>query len=273
MAGFTDRNSFAVAVVLYGLSTLHAIFLWRRGFREDNRVNYLILAGAFVFHTVAMLRRGFSLAHCPVTNLYEATTFIVWTIVATCLVLGLWPRLRFVGAFASPVLFALGVFALFPNLDRHGPRPEFSGGLVSLHAALILLSYGAFGLSAVSGAMFLTQEHNLKFNKLRAILSLLPPIQRLEIVVNRLLLAGQFLLTAGLAMSPWLLKDKEGVNPLTDTKVIWSALVWLFYAGLLLMHWRFTRGGRRLAWGAVGAFAFVLLTFWGTHLLSTIHNP
>ena len=29
-------------------------------------------------------------------------------------------------------------------------KPEFSNGLVSLHAALSLLSYGAFGLSAVA---------------------------------------------------------------------------------------------------------------------------
>ena len=38
--------------------------------------------------------------------------------------------------------------------------------------------------------MFLTQQHDLKFHKLRAVLSLLPPIQRLEIITSRLVLAG-----------------------------------------------------------------------------------
>jgi len=44
-----------------------------------------------------------------------------------------------------------------------------------LHAALILLAYGAFGLGSAAAVMFLTQHHNLKFNKLRAVLSLLRP--------------------------------------------------------------------------------------------------
>ncbi len=46
--------------------------------------------------------------------------------------------------------------------------------------------------------MFLTEQHDLKFHKLRAVLSLLPPIQRLEIVTGRLVLAGFILFTVGL---------------------------------------------------------------------------
>jgi ABC-type uncharacterized transport system permease subunit len=45
------------------------------------------------------------------------------------------------------------------------------------------------------------------------------------------------------------------------------------YLGLMLMRWRLEQGGRKFAWGAVAGFAFVLLTFWGTNLLSPIHNP
>src|SRR5256885_7114709 len=50
------------------------------------------------------------------------------------------------GAFAAPLLLCVGVFALMPGLDnRYGAQPEFKHDWVSLHAALILLSYGAFG--------------------------------------------------------------------------------------------------------------------------------
>lgn len=251
---------------------LYSVFLWRKGFRQDNRVNYILLALAFGLHTTAMVLRGFSLRHCPVSNLYEATTFIAWTIVAAYLVLGAWSRLRFLGAFASPVLFAIGVFALMPALDRHGPRPEFTGGLPSLHAALILLAYGAFGLASIAGIMFLTQEHNLKFNKLRAVLSLFPSIQRLEVVTSRLVLAGFLLLTIGLALGGRIPRP-EGVSFFQDAKVVWSAVLWLFYLALLVGRSWFAQSGRRFAAGTIGAFAFVLLTFWGTNLLSGLHNP
>src|SRR6267378_2518904 len=111
VAWFTDRHIFLLAVAVYGLSMIYSVFLWRKGFREDNRVNYFLLLLAFGLHTTAMILRGYQIHRCPVTNLYEATTFIAWTIVGAYLLVGLWSRLQFLGAFASPVLFAIGVFA------------------------------------------------------------------------------------------------------------------------------------------------------------------
>jgi len=272
---FTDRHSFALAVVVYGISMIYSVFLWRNGFRRDNHVNYLLLLLAFGLHTTAMLLRGFRLNHCPVSNLYEATLFAMWTIVAIYLVVGLWSRLRFLGAFASPGLFAIGVFALMPGLDTpHGVRPELPVVWTSLHAALMSLSYGAFGLSSVAALMYLTQERNLKFHKLQAIFSLMPPIQRLEAAVGRLLVSGFILLTIGLALG---VVDLAHINnPHSyrgDPKIVWSAVVWLLYLGLVILRWRFAQSGRRFALSAIASFLFVLLTFWGTNVLSPLHNP
>ena len=274
MFSLADRQVFGLAVLFYGLSSLYAVFLWRKGFREDNRVTYVLLLIAGVLHTIAMFKRGFRLDACPVNNLYEAITFLAWTIVATYLVVGLWRRLRFLGAFASPILFAVGVFALMPALDPpRGPQPEFGNAYASVHAALILLSYGAFGLGAVAGLMYLTHEHNLKFNKLQAVMSLMPPIQRLETVIRSCLITGFVLLTVGLAMAPSLLYAQHGVYFKADPKILWSIFVWVLYGMLILLRRKLAPGGRRYAWSAVGGFLFVLLTFWGFNLLSTVHNP
>jgi ABC-type transport system involved in cytochrome c biogenesis permease subunit len=220
-----------------------------------------------------MFKRGFSLDRCPVNNLYEATLFVSWTMTAAYLVLGLWSRLRFLGAFASPILFALGIFALMPGLDVHEMQPQFSGGWLSLHVALFALSYGAFGLSSVAGLMYLTQEHDLKFHKLRAVISKLPPIQRLELAMGRLLLAGFILLTAALAISSIWFKQTHGTYFQEDPKILWSIFVWLACFSLVLMRWKFSQSGRRLAWGTVGLFVFVVLTFWGSSLMSPLHSP
>src|SRR4029077_12677195 len=133
----------------------------RKGFRQDNRVNYLLLLPGFVLHTTAMFQRGYRLNHCPVSNLYEATTFAAWAVVAVYLVVGLWSRLRFLGAFASPILFGIGVFALMPRLDSApDPRAQLMDLSTSLHATFIMLAYGAFGLSCAAALMYLTQERN-----------------------------------------------------------------------------------------------------------------
>jgi ABC-type uncharacterized transport system permease subunit len=270
---FTDRESFAWAVAFYGVSTLYSVFLWRRGFRQDDRVNYLLVMAAFFAHTAAMLKRGFSFQRCPINNLFEATMFILWTMVAAYLVVGLWRRFRFLGAFAAPLWMALGVFALMPALDEPAALSDQSAVRISLHAALVLLAYGSFGLGAVAAAMYLTQVHDLKRHKLRVLFALLPPIQRLETVVGRLVLFGFALLSLGLLIAGLGLKPPQGTTYRGDPKVLWSVLVWALYLGLLVSRWWFAQRGRRLAWAAIGNFTFVLLTFWGAHLLSPVHNP
>jgi ABC-type transport system involved in cytochrome c biogenesis permease subunit len=270
VTGFTDRNFFALAVLGYSLSAIYSVFLWRKGFQRDDRINYGILALSFLAQNAAMVMRGFRLSRCPVSNLFEAMMFVMWTIVATYLVLGLFRRLRFLGAFAAPILLAMGVFALMPSLDVTEAKISW---LASLHAAFILLAYGAFGIGSVAAVMYLTLERDLKVHKTRAIVSMLPPIQRLELVSTRLLVAGLILLTVGLSMSPFLMKEKFGVFFQPDAKATWSAFIWIIYAGLLAMRWWFSQGGRKFAWGAVGSFSFILLTFWGVNLLSKAHQP
>jgi ABC-type transport system involved in cytochrome c biogenesis permease subunit len=274
VAWFTDRHFFLLAVAVYGASAVYSVLLWRKGFRQDDHVNYFLLLAAFALHTVAMVKRGFSISHCPVNNLYEAMTFFAWAIVAAYLVIGLLPRLRFLGAFASPVLFGVGVFALMPELDRHPKAmgPEFSGALVSLHAATILLAYGAFGLGAVASGMFLTQQHDLKFHKLRAVLSLFPSIQRLEVVSVRLVFAGFILLTIGLEAGRFIQRPPE-VAYWSDPKVVWSIFMWLVYLAVLAARWMRALSGRSHAISVIAAFTFLLLTFWGTNLLSPLHHP
>src|SRR2546422_3397793 len=107
---------------------IYSVFLWRKGFRQDNRVNYFLLLLAFGLHTNAMIQRGFSLGRCPVTNLYEVTVFVSWTIVTVYLLVGFWSRLRFLGAFASLLGFGIGVVALMPwAAAPHASWPAIAG--------------------------------------------------------------------------------------------------------------------------------------------------
>lgn len=267
-----DRDYFKLAVIFYGLSSIYSVFLWRKGFREDNRINYFLMLAGFILHTTAMLKRGFDIQHCPVNNIYEAMTFVSWTIVATYMAVGFFQRLRFLGAFAAPFLFAIGVFALMPGLDVREATPQFVRGWVSLHASLILLAYGAFGLSSIAGVMYLTQEHDLKFDKLRAVFSRMPSVERLERVTSRSLIIGFILLTLGLLLVPMLVHENPKINVKGDPKVAWSAFVWVLYLSLIGWRWRFSAAGKAIAWGAIGSFCFVMLTFWGFTLLSPAHN-
>jgi len=283
VAWFTDRQLFLLAVLVYGLSTVYSVFLWRKGFRKDDHANYLLLLAAFVLQTTAMTERAVAYHRCPVKGIVEATMFLGWALATVYLLIGLLPRLRFLGAFASPGLLAIGVFVvLFWNGPVLAPHPElvsqeFSSQLkmlhwlMSLHAALALLAYGAFGLSSVAALMYLTQERNLKFHKLQAVRSLMPPIQRLEATTARLLLGGFILLTIGLAIGVYVLVHlKNSYSYLNNPEIGLSVAVWLFYLSLAIMrwmtmNWRFL-GGFILLWigvsGLVEEFELAWPGFW-----------
>jgi ABC-type uncharacterized transport system permease subunit len=99
----------------------------------------------------------------------------------------------------------------------------------------------------------------------------MPPIQRLELVTSRLLLAGFAMLTVALVVSAAFVHSQQ-ILVGGDVKVLWSAFVWVLYLALLILRWKYWRG-RRFALSAIGAFAFVLLTFWGSSLMSPTHSP
>tara|TARA_B100001741_G_scaffold156833_1_gene129424 strand:+ start:1345 stop:1836 length:492 start_codon:yes stop_codon:yes gene_type:complete len=163
---------------------------------------------------------------------------------------------------------------MMPGLDpEYGDEPNFINGWASLHASLIMLGYGAFGLSAITGSMFLTQDRNLKLHRASAIFSMLPSIQRLEKLITSSLIFGLVLLTVGLGIGAIFLDLPEGMSFWNDSKVVWSLLVWGFYLSLLIAHLKLDQRGRRYAWLSIIVFGFVIFTFWGTNLLSTIHNP
>jgi ABC-type uncharacterized transport system permease subunit len=268
----SERLLFGLAVAFYAVASGYAVLLWRRGFKRDDWWCYALLACGFVPNTGALVARGFSLDQCPVTNLFEAVMFVCWAVVACHLIAGLLPRLRFLCALAAPLLLALGVFGLQPGLDKPGPTFDTAIGVVSLHAALVLLAYGTFGLSAAAAVLYLVQEHDLKFHKVRAVLSRLPSIERLENVVTHSLAVGLVLLSAGLLLSVVLIRQTEGLRLTGDPKVAWSFLVWLMYSALLVGRLRRGWSRRPLAWATVGSFVFVILTFWGTNLMSPLHH-
>lgn len=272
MIGLSDRWLFLLAVAFYAAASGYALLLWRRGFTRDDWWCYALLGCGFVPNTGALMARGFSLQKCPVGNLFEAVMFISWGLVLCHLVAGLWPKVRFLCAMGAPVLLGLGVFGLQPGLDRPGPEWDVARGVVSLHAALILLAYGAFGLSAAAAGLYLVQERDLKVRKAKAVLSRLPSIERLEKTVAQSLVAGLGLLSVGLLLSIALIRQSKDVPVQGDPKVIWSMVVWLGYAALLGLRFRRRWGPRPVAWGALWSFTFVMLTFWGTNLLSPTHH-
>lgn len=271
---WNEKSFVVVALIFYALGVLRALFGRRGGGVSPDWPLYALLASGVAAQTGAMIWRGVGFARCPVHNLFESTLFVGWTIGAAFVALGWTLRFWVFGRYVGPALLAIAAMALFPNLD--GPSESLPGPIerwMALHIPLILLSYGGFGLASVFAGMYLTLDHYLKRDKRRALSTALPPIDRLESALVGTLTLSVLFLTLGLVLGVLWLKRMEGVYFSKDAKVLWSLLVWLVYMALLVARVGWRRRGPRFAWGAISSFIFILLTFWGSNLLSGIHNP
>lgn len=261
-----------MAVAGYGLVSV--LFLRRRGQwgRPLEGVTGLVglLVLAWGWHAMALMERGFTLRRCPVTNLFEAVLFVSWLVGGVCVVAAMRRGWRNAGLAGVMFLAGVGLLALHPVLDRPGAE-EWEGAMVSLHVTMVLLAYAAFAMAALAGLGWLWLGWGEEGEERRG--EGWPVRRDLERVLTGTLVAGVVLMTAGLGLSFGLVRERYGVWWISDMKIGWSLLVLAIYGGLA--GWRLghrTEVGK-VAWGAVMGGVFLGLTFWGTNLLSRIHEP
>lgn len=223
--------------------------------------NFFALLAGFLAQTGFLYLRGQTLGRCPLSNLFEVINFLSWSIVLLYLSVGPTYRLSLLGAFTAPLVFVLQTAAMLAPMDPSARSILPANPWREMHAALSVISYGAFGLAFVAGSMYLLQERQLKTRNLHSFFFQLPPIADLALALHRLLVIGFGLLTAGLLIG------LRVHGRITETKAVWAICVWLLYGLILLAHqWR-RFSPRRIAAFALVAFALALSSLWGLSYL------
>jgi ABC-type uncharacterized transport system permease subunit len=194
--------------------------------------------------------------------------FIGWAVVLIYLIVGGAFRVSFLGAFAIPLVVALGAVALILAPDRTRDWGAFKSPWLGMHASLSLVAYGAFALACITGLMYLIQERQLKTHKLYPLFHRLPPIESLDLINYRLLLAGFLLLTLGIGFGFVLGLAFAKSDP---PKTAWSFLVWAVYTTLLGARMMQRVRGRKVALVSVISFLLLMATFPVVNQFSTEH--
>ncbi|HEY8899782.1 MAG TPA: cytochrome c biogenesis protein CcsA [Chthoniobacterales bacterium] len=248
-----ERYWLVAAAFCFLSSFGHTLFALGSGTFRPGRFNLAAMGAGFAFTSAFLYQRGQVLGSCPITNLFEVLVFLAWSIVLIYLVVGPTYRLSLLGAFTSPLVLALLLLALIAPIDAasvrftHNPWVEF-------HASLSMIAYGAFGLAAISGVMYLVQERQLKSHRVSELLFNLPPITDLGAVNGRLLLVGFLLLTVAFAAG--LGADLR----ITSLKTGASIFIWALYGTLLVFQRLQLMPTRQIALGSIGIFVLALIT-------------
>jgi len=262
-----ERYLLVAASFCFLLSMGYTLYTLGAGRFRAGRFNLLLLALGFAFQSTYLYLRGEQVRSCPLHSFFDVLIFLSWAIVLIYLVIGTAYRLSLLGAFTAPLVLFLQLFALLvPGMPEAVAMPS-RGAWVELHAALSVVAYGAFGLAAIAGTMYLVQERQLKNRNVSTLMYHLPPINDLAIANGRLLWLGFSLLTVAFAAG------FLSQLPVDGLKFSASAVLWAAYGFVLVMRHRHAIPPRRLALLSVTIFVAALITLPGIHYLSKGATP
>lgn len=213
------------------------------------------MAGLLVLQTVALGIKGMEMGGCPIYGLGETFFFMGWSLNAFYLLLGRSYRMSAIGLFTLPGILLCVLLSLIFHHEIHAPTGIRGNQWVTWHVGLAMLAYGAFGLSAVAGWVFLIQNELLKKHRLSGISKILPPVRLLQSCMVRLIASGFVLIVcsqvfgygAGIDISP----EKWTV----------AGIVSFGYLALLLVVIARGLPGRWLAWASIALYVWSLLIF------------
>ncbi len=260
-----DRLLLVISTCCFFLGFATTVQALRARVYRASGLNFFAILAGFFCQSAFLYLRGQQVGRCPLTSFFEVFIFLSWALVLFYLLIGPTYRLSLLGAFTSPLVFALQTIALLrlpdaPVRVNMPPNPW-----MELHAAISILAYGAFALAGVAGVMYLAQERQLKTHHIHSIFYHLPPIRDLAVANRRLILTGVALLAVGIG-SGFMVGNWQSHT----SKVAWSIGVWLLYGAILALSAGHRLSPRRAAWLSVGAFTVALITLSG---ISFIKEP
>jgi cytochrome c-type biogenesis protein CcsB len=227
----------------------------------------LVLLTAFVAHGGSIVARSLAGGYVAVTTDYEALSFFAWLIVGVYLVAQRRHGLPAVGLVVAPLAFmvTLGAFAFYTGV-RDLP-PNLRSAWLPVHVALAFLGNAVLGLAFCVSLVYLFHERQLKEKRVGALMRRLPSLETLDQLNYRALQWGFPLLTLGILTGALWGKHSWGRFWSWEEREVFSAILWLLYAGLLearmVAGWR----GRRAATVTIIGFAVVLVSFLFGHVL------
>jgi len=250
-----------VSLVLALIASVQGALCVHFGRRSRWTVVWLLLS--FFGQLAVLFSRGQARGTCPLGDTGEVLIFSAWSLTMCYLAVGSVYRVSLLGVFTAPlVTFLLGLSLIPGMLDADPEHLQNENVWRALHAGFSVLAYGALGLSAVAGVMFLVLNQQLKEAHLTTgLFKKLPPARELVGVVKRLLILGVVILTMGVACGVMMKFTSGGVHAGANHHFILAIGVWLAYTSLIsIIQWR-GAPPRKVAIASVLLFVFSLLIF------------
>ncbi len=267
---YNKLNVFSLSSKIYlalGLSLLVisvlALFRRTKTIRILSGIWLGLIIGAFAFHTLGIGMRWYISGQAPWSNAYESMVYVSWASALAGLLFS--RRSQIAVALAT---FLAGLILFVANLNWMDPEitplvPVLKSYWLMLHVAVIMASYGFFGMSFLLGLTSMIMM-GARSRKSSAIWNI--RIEELRIINELSLTIGLCLLTVGTFMGAVWANDSWGRYWGWDPKETWTLITMIVYA--LVLHARFypkLRSDFAFSIMSVFALSSVLMTYFGVN--------
>ena len=254
MLSVAPSPAFWIAAVLYAGAAI-AFALAATGRFRVGGLARVLFAGAFLAHAVDIGWRGVQHVH-PAETVRESLGFLAWIMAGGYLVSALRWRIDLAGAVVSPLVMVVLAGA---RLSPAGDDPEGLNTLGRIHITLATIGVGIFALASALAAIYLLEERSLKrkrFDTL-AFKSGGAPLERLDILLHRLVWVGFPIFTAAVILGVIWVSERDGRFNRPEYPL--ALVTWSAYAVLLVTRSAFGWRGRRAARLTLVGFGVALL--------------
>ncbi len=140
--------------------------------------------------------------------------------------------------------------------------------MITLHAAILFLSYAAFFVALISGIAFLKQEQRLKHKDPKLVGARILPLEAWDRINWTSVVAGFILYSIGMVQSLGLAHKEWGAFFNADPVELCALGTWVSYAAVLVLRLKVGLKGRRVIFLSVMSFGLVLFTLFALSYMS-----
>jgi cytochrome c-type biogenesis protein CcsB len=241
-----------------------------------------IIVIGLVIHIIALFIRTYESGHAPMLAMYETLLFYSWSIVFISTIVICRYRERFTELITIPVAIMSMIFAQMSETPAKPLTLILKTRWFEAHVISSFAAYALFTLSFSAAVLYLlfdfqimslrthskaTRSTEVAYGQKPFAITTAEIMKDLQDIAHRSILWGFFFFSASMFAGAVWAYLAWGAYWLWEPKVIWSFIVWFYYAGAVHAYYVKEWRGKGLAIATVAGFFVVLFTYLGVSLL------
>ena len=249
--------NYILPILYLGALTIYYLIFFNKK-KELERHTTPILTFLILFHGLSIIFRLIALKMLPLTTIFDSFSFLAFSLLVVYLVIELTLKNKSTGIFVLTLAFIFKTISTFHFKWYIEKNEILANPTFAVHAAMTVIGYTAFSLSAIYAILYIIQHYKMKRKKFDILSMQLPPLTYLERMSIHSVLIGIILLGAGIFLGHFQALQVLGKFWLSDPKIIITDLILLFYFVGYLLSQSFKLRGRWMAVISLTGYIFLL---------------